>query len=232
MGCCLCALAALACHSGRTIPLSAYDREEPPGLTVYLVRHAQAYRNVPALLRPRGLSSEDLDSLTPRGIEQAQALGRTLAREHVTLVLASPTQRTRQTAAAIARAAELSDVRVEPALAALREGTTPEGEPSTLSWRTREWKSGRDPRPQGGESLRDGLARARTLLEQLASEQPPGARIAVVSHADIIAALLGHAQGTPLLERLRLHEVPGGSVSIVTLHAAPRWRLESEGIRP
>jgi broad specificity phosphatase PhoE len=230
-GICGCALGAETGRMGRTVPLGRFDREEAPRLTVYLVRHGESYGNLPALLRPRGLSKADLDSLTPRGKAQAAAVARTLAAQHITLVLSSPAQRTRQTAEAIAGAARLSGIRVEPALAPLRDGATSDGTPSTYSWRKSEWKAGRDPKPEGGESLREGLARARSLLEQIAGEQP-GARIAVVSHGDIVAALLGHAEGTPILERPRIHDVSGGSISVLTLYEAPRWRLESEGIRP
>jgi broad specificity phosphatase PhoE len=225
------ALALLACHAGRTIPFSAYDREEAPRLTVYLVRHGEAYRNVPRLLRPRGLSSEQLDSLTARGTRQAQAVGRELQSAGITRVVTSPTQRTRQTADAIASALGLSGARVEPALASLREGTIPEGGTSTLTWRRTQWKAGRDPRPEGGESLRDGLARARALLERIAAEQP-GTKIAVVSHGDIVAALLAYAEATPILEGLPDHDVAPGSVSVLTLRDAPAWRMESEGVQP
>jgi probable phosphoglycerate mutase len=228
---CLCAVGSLACHAGRIVPLSDVDREEPARLTVYLVRHAEAYRNVSVLLRPRGLSESELDSLTPRGAEQAGGLGRALASENLALVLTSPAQRTRQTADAIARAAGLEGAQVEPAFASLREGAQPDGQRTTLAWRRSQWKAGRDPRPEGGESLRDGLARARARIEQIAAERP-GARIAVVSHGDIVAALLGHAEGTPILDRLAVHDVAGGSISVLTLYDAPRWRVESEGNQP
>jgi probable phosphoglycerate mutase len=224
-------LVALACAGGRSVPLSEFDREEPPQLTVFLVRHAQAYRNVPGWLRPRDLSEQQLDSLTPRGETQAAALGRALAAERISLVLSSPAGRARQTAAAIASAVGAGEPRVEPALGSLRGGQTPQGEPASYAWREEQWESGADPRPAGGESLGDGLTRARELIERLAAEQP-GARVALVSHGEVVAALLGHAQGTPLLVRPAEHDVAAGSFSVLTLYAAPRWRLESEGLRP
>lgn len=67
-------------------------------LRVYLVRHGEAYRNVP---HPADMPEQKLDSLTPRGLTQAAGAGKILKGKGVVAVIASPTGRTRQTAAAI-----------------------------------------------------------------------------------------------------------------------------------
>jgi phosphohistidine phosphatase len=74
---------------------------------VYLVRHAEADPGHPDELRP----------LTPAGAEQARLLGERLAGVSPRAVLSSPLLRARETAAAIARAADLEvliDERLAP----------------------------------------------------------------------------------------------------------------------
>lgn len=65
-------------------------------MRVYLVRHAEALPGQPDDLRP----------LSPAGAEQARLLGERLARVSPRVVLSSPLLRARQTAAAIAKAAD------------------------------------------------------------------------------------------------------------------------------
>ncbi len=76
-------------------------------MRLILVRHAHSDPGIPDELRP----------LSPRGREQARALGERLAaEEEPELVLASPLLRARETAAAIAKAAG-SKLRVDERLA-------------------------------------------------------------------------------------------------------------------
>jgi len=120
-------------------------------LKVYLVRHAESYKNVFTL---PGTPPEKLDSLTPKGREQAARAGGFLRDKGLAAVIASPTGRTRQTAQALVQAAGAQAVYAQnPAFASLREGRTPSGARSSWSWRQTQWAAGRDPRPQGGESL-------------------------------------------------------------------------------
>jgi phosphohistidine phosphatase SixA len=73
---------------------------------LFLVRHAHATSGDPDELRP----------LSERGREEARTLGERLAAEAPDVVLASPLLRARETAAAIAKAADV-DVRVDERLA-------------------------------------------------------------------------------------------------------------------
>jgi len=162
--------------------------------SVYVVRHAQAYSN----LRPKpDLPAEQLDSLTPLGVEQAQALAQELRRSEATLVLHSPKGRTRQTAEIIARVLGV------PTLVA------PELAPLAGAWDGREagWAAGEDLRPTDGESMADGVQRALTLIRRYSEES-----IVVVTHSDIAAALIGEAAGTPVSSRYAKHK-PGTGTS-------------------
>jgi probable phosphoglycerate mutase len=226
-------LAGLAgCSSApRTKDLSRFDREAAPVLRLYLVRHAEAFKNVPALFRPSGLGEAELDSLTPDGEAQAAALGRYFRDKDVIAVIVSPTGRTRQTGAAICEAAGIAPPLESEAFASIRPGETPGGEPASWSWWTEQWERGEDPRPEGGENLRDLVARTVAGVEELAREYR-GDTVVVITHGEVIAALLGHAEATPLLARHREHEVSTGSVSEVELFPAPRWRANLESLDP
>jgi probable phosphoglycerate mutase len=197
-------------------------------LHIYIVRHGEAYRNIP---HPPDTPEEKLDSLTPKGLQQAAAAGSFLKDKGVVAVITSPTGRTQQTADAIGQALGLTRRYLQDkGFAPLREGTTPEGKPVSWSWRQEQWKAGHDPRPAGGESLEDGTARAVNAIHQL-THKYPGDTIAIVSHGEICATLLGQAAKTPICDRYQLHEVPTGSVSEIVITDAG-WQLVRKGIVP
>jgi broad specificity phosphatase PhoE len=198
----------------------------PVMLRVYVVRHGQAYRNVP---HPANTSPEKLDSLTPKGLAQAATAGRFLKDKGIVAVIASPTGRTRQTAEAIGEALGLPEhYSTDKAFAPITQGKTPNGKPVTWSWRQKQWAAGRDPRPTGGESLADGVARAVAAIDRLAKKYPAQA-IAIVTHGEICAGLLGEADNTPMTRCYELHDVPTGSVSEIVITDVG-WYLLREGV--
>jgi probable phosphoglycerate mutase len=195
-------------------------------LRVYVVRHGEAYRNVP---HPADMPEQKLDSLTPKGLTQAASAGKFLKGKSVAAVIASPTGRTRQTAQPICEALGLQEgYAQDAAFASLKAGKTPDGEPVSWAWRQEQWKAGRDPRPAGGESLADGATRAVNAIGQLAKKYPGGS-VVIVSHGEICAALLGRAEDTPMCERYELHDVPTGSVSEIVITDAG-WYLLKQGV--
>ena len=197
--------------------------------TLLLVRHGEAYSNLP---NPLHLPPEQLDALTPQGISEVTATGRLAASHPVVAVVASPTGRTRQTATIIAREAELKEgIAEDAAFASVQMGTQPDGSATTWEWRFSAWKAGDDPRPAGGESLADAAVRAVRAVQLLAARHP-GKAIVVVTHSDIVAALLGHAVGTPVGQRYEKHKVPTGSVSEITISGDSDWKLVRQGWRP
>jgi broad specificity phosphatase PhoE len=197
-------------------------------LRVHIVRHAEAYKNVPHL---PSTPKEKLDSLTPKGLMQAASIGKFLRDKGVVVVITSPTGRTRQTADAIGKALGLDKRYFEDkAFASLRKGKTPNGKPVSWSWRKKQWKAGHDPRPEGGESLADGAARAIGAINQLA-KQYPGEAVTIVSHGDICAALLGQAESTSISKRHELHDVATGSVSEIIITDSG-WYLLRQSVSP
>jgi len=224
---------ALASARGVSAEPFAPLGETPSGevlLRVYLVRHAQAWKNVSALLRPPGMSAEKLDSLTGKGREQARAVGERLRGAGVARIVSSPAQRARQTAEGIAGGLGADGVPVEPseAFQPLRHGSSADA--ARYRWRTGNWRRGEDPRPEGGESLGDGLARAVAYLEAAARETP-GATLVVVSHGEISAALLSHAAGVSPLTGYEQHFVREGTLSEIAL-TPTGFELLAEDVKP
>jgi probable phosphoglycerate mutase len=125
--------------------------------------------------------------------------------------------RAQETAAALARAHGV-EVGVEPGLAELDFGAWTGRRIDALGdeadWpHFNSYRSGT--RVPGGELALEAQARAVGAVLRLAAAHPD-ARVAAVSHADVIKAVLGHLLGIPLDLQHRL-EIAPASVSEVEL---------------
>jgi probable phosphomutase (TIGR03848 family) len=145
--------------------------------------------------------------LDEKGQAQAAAAAERIAAltKAPTAVYASPLERTRETAAPIARALGLR-VRTAPGLIEVDVGDWTEKPLSRLyrtpQWPTvQRWPSGF--RFPGGESFAAMSVRAMDTVLDLVAEHP-GQTIVTVSHADPIKAVVAAAAGMPLdlLQRL------------------------------
>lgn len=185
-----------------------------------LLRHASADYDPGCL--PGRMPGVHLDEA---GREEARALAAHLEEVPLTAVYASPLERTRETAAAVA---EPHGLEPTPSEAFLEvdvgewTGMTFEeldGRPEWRSWN--EFRS--TARAPGGESMASVLERALDGLDAVRRREPDGP-VAVVSHCDVIRGLLTHFLGMPLDHLLRL-EVATASVSTVDVHPwGPRIR--------
>ncbi len=171
-------------------------RSAPPKPTlVLLVRHGQTPTTGASLPgRAPGLH------LAPQGIDQAHtAATRLAALARVAAVYASPMERTRETAAPIARACKLR-VRQAGGLIECDFGEWT-GRPLAQlrkldAWRTvQRYPSGF--RFPGGESFAEMQSRAVDTTHELVARHP-GDTIVAVSHADVIKAVVATAMGTHL----------------------------------
>ncbi len=191
----------------------------------FLVRHAAT----DALgIRLSGRSDVALNAA---GVLQAARLARSFAGTPVTAILSSPQRRTQQTAGALA--AELGrPVQAEAALDEIDFGPWT-GEtfaslvtrPAWLLWNTHRSLA---PAP-GSETMLQAQARAAALLPRLHAEQPGGTFV-LVSHADILKAILAGLLGMPvdLMQRL---EIAPASRSLVVMGSG-RTRVEHMNLRP
>jgi len=162
---------------------------------VLLVRHGQTPTTGKVLPgRAAGLHLSDA------GRAQAEAAaGRIGLLEGVAAVYASPLERTRQTAAPIARATG-NRVRTDKGLLECDFGTWTGGSLKVLA-KKREWRAvQRNPsgfRFPEGESFTEMQTRITDALARLVAAHP-GQKVVAVSHADPIKAAVAHAAGTHL----------------------------------
>lgn len=155
--------------------------------------------------------------LSERGRREALDMAERLRGADITAVYASPMERARQTAEALAEAAG-TGVTVREELNELDYGEWTgksyaelEGDP-----RWRAFNASRSgTRIPGGETMLEVQARVAGLMLALRSELP-GGRIALVSHADTIRAALTHFLGLPMDFFLRV-ALDTASVSVLAL---------------
>ena len=152
-------------------------------------------------------------NLTQAGERQAKAVAERLACERLDLIQTSPRERARQTAGAIAARCG-APVEVAEALDEIdfgewtgREYVGLEDEPPWREWNERRSEA----RCPGGESMAEAVERIAAHTAALACSRP-GARIALVSHGDILRGLVSRVLGLPLDNMLRF-EIAPASVS-------------------
>jgi broad specificity phosphatase PhoE len=155
-----------------------------------LVRHAESAANAAGLLLGRSDSP-----LTPRGEEQARALGALIG--PVTRLVCSPLARARRTAEALGTGlrVEVDERWVEVDYGEL-EGEALSAVPSEVWTR---WRADPEFRPPGGESLAEVGRRVRRACEELFARAGDGGRaegdVVVVSHVSPIKAAVAWALG-------------------------------------
>lgn len=186
--------------------------------TVLLVRHA-AHAQLGTMLTGRspGLG------LDATGRAQAAALARHLAGEPVAEVHSSPVQRARETAAALDGPLGLG-IREAAALDEIDFGTWTgrsfaelAGDPHWERWNTARSVS----EAPGGETMAAAQRRAGDHLRATA-DRLPGATVVMVSHCDIIRAVVADVLGLSLDAILRLSVDPAS----ITRIAVGRWGAE------
>jgi len=162
--------------------------------TILLIRHA-AHDEAGAVLSGRRAGLE----LGEAGRKQAAALAARLARTSLHLVQASPLDRTRQTAEAIADAHGLA-VEQHDALLEVDFGEWQGRAFAELSDdpRWQRWNSARSiSKAPGGETMRAAQDRAWGHCARTALAHPDGT-VAMVSHCDVIRAVIARVLGLSL----------------------------------
>jgi probable phosphoglycerate mutase len=181
--------------------------------TFLLIRHA----DTPALGKYLAGTASGTP-LTARGREQVQRLADRLSKASIAAVYTSPLERTRATADAIAAPHGLA-VCVEPSL-----GEVEAGEWTGLSFEqldpTPEWQRYNRfrsvSRPPGGELLVHVQQRAVEALLRIAARHPADT-VAIVSHGDVIRAVLLYVLGMPIDFYTRIDIAPA-KISVVAFN--------------
>jgi broad specificity phosphatase PhoE len=181
-------------------------------VTFFLLRHA-AHDNLGRYLAGRAPGVH----LGPGGIAQAQQLARRMERETLGALFSSPRDRARETAAAIAAAHGDLDVETTAALEEVDFGEWAGSTFDELNERAdwRHWNSQRSlAQTPAGETMLDVQHRAVGFVLTAAAQQGDGA-VALVSHADVIRAIVGHVLGLPIDAWQRFDIAPASITTMV-----------------
>ena len=179
--------------------------------TFLLVRHA-AHDNVGGFLAGRKPGVR----LGPEGLAQAERLGARMRRERFSAVIASPRERTQETAAAIARASGLAEVETDARLDEIDFGawSGKTFDQLNLDEAWARWNAERATAlTPAGEGIADVARRVTECLTQ-ARGRFKDATVVLVSHADVIktAVCLGLGLGP---EHGRLMEISPASITVL-----------------
>jgi probable phosphoglycerate mutase len=193
--------------------------------TFLLVRHGNstAGESIPGRLNGVHLSDS--------GREQVELLAERLASMNCDAIVASPLERTRETAEKIAERMAKT-VKYSDALLEIDFGEWVgmrfdelEGTPAWHLWHA--FRSGT--RIPGGEIIGEVQARMVSQVEQLYKEHPDGTVI-VVSHGDPIRSLIAYYIGLPLDQMLRIRiDTASVSTLIITHYGAELIGLNAKG---
>ena len=151
--------------------------------------------------------------LNERGREQAVWLARHFASRAVAAVVSSPLQRAQETAAPIAAALGL-EVATDAGLDEIDfggwTGMTFEALQGAPGWQAWNQFRGTAPTP-GGETMVEALGRALRCLARWREAVPDG-EVVLVSHQDVLKAVLAYSLGAPL-DLMQRMELGAGSCS-------------------
>ena len=194
-------------------PPPAAGSDAPKPTRLVLVRHAVTAQTGPLLSgRTPGIDLSDT------GRAQAKALGERLAKLPISVVYASPIERTTQTAQQIA-AHHALDVQPLPGVIEADYGDWTGGKIADLA-KTDEWKvvqvAPSRARFPNGESITEMQARTVATLDEVVARHP-NETIVVVSHADPIKSAIAHYSGMHLDLFQRVHVSPA-SVTVFEFH--------------
>jgi broad specificity phosphatase PhoE/ribonuclease HI len=163
---------------------------------IYLIRHGET------ILTPTrkfsGVGALDPE-LTAEGLAQAELVAAEIAKLSPEILISSPLQRTRQTAAAIARTTDLEPTFSEDWFELSFgdwDGKSIEEVKAEDPDAYQAWLNSTSYRPGGGESYDQAAERIEVALERIAAEYP-GKRVVVVTHNGVIKTAIKLAIGGP-----------------------------------
>lgn len=184
---------------------------------IYLIRHAESIANTQGIYQGQTFDSP----LSALGQKQAKALGIRLAKVKLSMIFTSPLTRAKQTAAAIARhQEELVTTIFEDRLKETSHGAWEGKQKAEIAARWPEifqlWQAfpGKVEFP-GGEKLIDTAKRAIEWFNNVINKT---GTFAVVTHVNIIQAILTHLHGLDLNRIWQFEIVPTG-VTVIESHS-------------
>jgi len=193
--------------AGSLADLDTYRGDNPA--TFWVVRHGESTKNVAGIIDQGEGESPLTDAGRKQAIKAAGVLRRKLGGKKPVAIVASPVQRTRETAELIARELgvkavvydeRLREIKLGPSLVGCHDAQYHERYP-TYEQKFRE-------RPPGGESLADLRARMWGVLREL-NGRYAGKQVVIVSHEYPIWMLTDAANGWSMAESIAEKERRG-----------------------
>ena len=210
----------------KTEKISELPKVEPEAIRVFIVRHAETYHQIKKLDH----DSELYYKITPNGVKQSKAVGEALKKQPIVACYSSVTDRTKKTLQLTGLPAlkKLKAIQ-EKAFNRPKSGLTEDGKPSTFSWRIEQWKNNNDSQPKGGESLAQAIKRSVKFIKK--QKHAYGKAIIVVSHGDIIAGMVGAAEGEPVWDYWEKFAAASSSICVVDIHKSKPAILRAFNIK-
>jgi len=191
-------------------------------ITLWIVRHGQTDWN--AQKRYQGHSDIPLNEA---GTKQAQQIAQRLASERLHAIISSDSQRTMQTAEAIAAHHNLA-VQLEPRLResnfGVFEGLRYKDVIDQHKAMAEAWFTDPENPPEGGEELSKVAARVSAAIDTLISQFASNKRLVLVGHDGSLRLLLCHLLEMPMTQYwrfnldpcslTRVNVYPGGAILI------------------
>lgn len=170
--------------------------------------------------------------LSEHGQAQAQALAQSFSTRPITAVVSSPLERAQQTAAPIAAILDLN-ITTEAALNEIDFGAWTGMAFDALhdlpAWHIWNQFRGTAATP-GGETMLQALARALAVLARLRMAHPND-EVVLVSHQDVLKAIVAHSLGMPLDLMHRIELAPA-SRSVLQVYESGDLRVEGINLPP
>ncbi len=198
-------------HFGRDLDHSAHAGWRK----IVLVRHGQTDFNVQHRL-PGQLPGVPLNAM---GVQEAQATGAALRALPLTAIIASPLERTMETAAAVNSGRGLT-IQQDRDLLDTDYGKFNGQNYDELDQRDGQWRRFmRDPlrSPRGVESFAAVQQRAVRAAERWRVAPDVGEWVALVTHSDLVKLICAHYLGIPLA-RVPLFSMDNAAVSLLAFH--------------
>lgn len=204
--------------------LVSCNKNKNSQLTVYVVRHAESFKNLKPL---PDLPNEKLDSLTPTGVQQASEIGKALKNADIVAIYTSPTGRTKETGQIIGKTlASPKNITVSESLISLNNGKDEKGNANSFEWREAQWAKNLDPKPIDGETMQEGVGRSIKLISQN-QKKHNGRAIVLVTHGDICAGILGEVDNTPYANRFKKYTIPTGTYKKLAI-IENKWFIKND----
>ncbi len=207
-------------------PLQGLPEIEDNEIRLFIIRHAETFHNIDPTMDK---DAPEYYRITLRGKKQAAALGKLVKDQPIAMIFTSQMTRAKETLKFMEMPPHF-EAADDKAFNFLKRGLMPNGEPATFGDWIKMWENNTDPVLPNSENMEIGT---RRFIKRLREETDAfGKAVVVVSHGDVIAGVIGSAEGYHPWERWEKSQVPVGSLSVLDLEREGPLYLHFKGFDP